>query len=202
MSNESLVNPCVISYIAGRTANDKGDIRKAIEIMTMAIREARNKKHLQGQAEEASKKAGLPAPKKEAYLVGMKDVVSLCNSDYAKLSSLVEALPVHPRVVVWTAAQWAMENKKSGNNFMLTRQTLLERYRDVYLEKSMGFFFSIDDANMCIERLESDGIATVNRLWFNYNYDNKEDEFTFNYAPEELRQAAKDALAKDDLHNF
>jgi hypothetical protein len=201
LNNESLVNPCVISYIAGRTANDKGDIRKAIEIMTMAIREARNKKHPQGQGEEASKKPGLPAQKKESYLVGMKDVVSLCNSDYAKLSSLIEALPIHPKVVVWTAAQWAMENKKSGNNFTLTRQTLLERYRDVYLEKAMGFIFSIDDANMCIDRLESDGIATLTRYWYN-NYRFEMDEFTFNYAPEELQQAAKDALAKDDLPNF
>lgn len=179
----SIVDPKAVTFIAKKTSNVKGDARQAIEMLTTALRNAKEK--AQDQAEK-----GVPAA--EGYLVTMKDVIRL-NTDFIKLTALMESLPTYAKLVVVAAVNVAL--KTSGSTNVLTRQDLIKAGVKVIQEKFPYDYVDESDINDQINLLHDNGVANIETTFGT----EPTDPIVFNHLPQELDVAVTEALRKEDF---
>ena len=178
VEGHSIVDPKAITFIAKKVSNVKGDARQAIEMLSTALSNAREK----AQENPGAKKNG-------PYLVGMKDVIRL-GSDHLKLTDQIKDLPLYGRLVVSAAVKLAVKNHSSGSTVQLTREDLLITSCRVIQDKFPSMYVDEADVNSLINALHDSGLATIETT-FGVGLS---DPITFNHLATELDAAVDEAL--------
>ena len=184
LEDPSVVHPAALTFIAKKWSGSSGDVRKAIEHLTTALKDA--KARAQDHATVGSQLLG-GAPKQGQYLVSMRDVIKV-NSDYTRLSGLIEGLPTYSKLAVSVAAKLV----KANNEGAISRRDMLREFIAVYTDKFQEF---IDEAQAgtYIDQLDDLGIAIITR----HDFDEGRELIQFNYLSQELQEAAEVAMGKD-----
>jgi len=180
------VHPAAFTFIAKKWSSGSGDVRKAIEHMTTAIKIARSQAHNQTTVESQLLTG---APKQGQYLVSMKDVIKVHGAAYAELSKCIADLPLYSKIAVHVAANLA----KNSNEGEIFRRDLLRDFISFYTE-NFSEAMDIGDAGPHIDGLYDIGIASIK---FSNSHDSGDDTFKFNYLSHELEEAASVALKND-----
>ena len=186
LEDPSLVDPKALSYIAKKFANAKGDARPALEVLTTALKKAKERAKTQGAEEKDEMQAG----KSDAYVVKIKDVFQL-GADFTKLTDLIRDLPLYQKLMVCAAVRLAVQRKAS--EVSVTGAELNRAFKDVYFE-AFADYPDFDDINSQIAALNDIGLA---------KYDSYNDTISFDYMPEELDTVVRSSLGKEgNFFNF
>jgi Cdc6-like AAA superfamily ATPase len=180
LENATVVDPKALSYIAKKFANVKGDARPALEVLTTALKAAKERiqKHNVG--------------KSDRYIVTIKDVFHLC-ADFTKLTELIKGLTLHGKLMVCAAVELARGS--NARDAFVSRDDLVNAFRDlVYKKVGEDSHFSVSEALTHVQTLDDIGLADVCKY---------RNEIVFKHTPEELDAAVKDCLAKEsDFFGF
>lgn len=177
LEDSSVVQPAALTFIAKKTSSSSGDVRKAIEHLTTALKDAEER--AQKQTND-----GVAATQGQ-YLVSMRDVIRV-NSDYAKLSKIIDAQPTATKLAVSVAAKMVKEN----NGGDIHRRDLVGALCDAWFEKSNDY---LHDAGDHVGTLGDMGICKFTHR--DLNPDN--DVIHFDFLSQELQEAADVALKNE-----
>jgi Cdc6-like AAA superfamily ATPase len=180
LEDASVVDPKAISYIAKKYANVKGDARPAMEVLTTALKAAKERA------------ANFVPMKSDGYIVKLKDVFPLCT-EFTKLTELISRLPSHAKLMVSAAVYLGRKNKSS--EVYLTHAEMIHAFKELFYKKfGNDVCFDKSEALVHMQTLDDIGLADVR---------NNEDVIVFNHTPEELDAAVADSLGKEsDFFNY
>lgn len=186
----NIVEPNALKFIAGKIANNSGDVRQALEMLTTSIKLAHERLSSQPQDDVSSNPS--------SYIVKMKDVVRV-NPEYKKCSEIIASLPATAVVIVSVAVELLKKEQSSASTVALKRRDLRSAALAALHRKNPNEIIDEGDVDTLLGRLDDSGIMSISEQPNNH----PEEEFTCNYHPQELEMALDEALGeKDFLRSF